>query len=242
MNKNKQIPSFISCRTRDIELLSKRIPTRIHMPLILHQIRNRRRLLPAVHLSDKSQRRVDARRHARRSPHVAVDDPPRFRHPLGPGPVDDGARPRGLVRRRAAAVEHAGACHDGGAGADGDQVAQVRVRRLDVGDRGVEVGRARPEAARDHEDFNVFWGCCVCVRWEDLGELCVRRRSFTSALGGRNLGAEADAPLKEGNRCFNPGNNRKNQGVMTYETRVFGIHGSGNGLDGDGVHCLGDEI
>lgn len=119
--------------------------------------------------------------------------------------MDDGARPRGLVRRRAAAVEHAGAGYDGGAGADGDEVAQARVGCLDVGDCGVEVGRARPEAAGDHEDFNVLWGCRVCVCWEDFGELYVERRPFTSALGDFKLGTEADAPSKEGCRYSNPG-------------------------------------
>lgn len=200
-NRSSELTTHIPSTPRNIKLLRIRIPRRILMPLILHQIRNIRRILPPIHILYKRQRRIDPGADPRRRPHVPIHNPPCLRDPGDVRAVRDRARPRGLVRRRPAPVEYPRACGDRGASADADEVPQLRVRGAHVGDGGVEVGRARPEAAWDHEHLDIGRGGGEGVRREDFGELCVfevvSKQSLTIPPS-RFWASEGEVPLERG--------------------------------------------
>lgn len=101
---------------------------------------------------DPGESDVDARAHARTRPHVPVDDPARLRDPARARSQRRDPRKARFVGGRLAAVEDARACHEAGARADGDEVAERRVHGAQEVDLGLQVRRACANAARDEQD------------------------------------------------------------------------------------------
>lgn len=124
------------------------------MTLILEQAHDSVDRRPSIDRAHERQDRIDARRDARRSPHVAVDGPSRDGDPVDPRALGNDPFPRGLVGRRLLAVQDAGLGGERGARADGDEVVDRRIPCFDEHAELVErrAGNARAHAPGDDED------------------------------------------------------------------------------------------
>lgn len=131
---------------------------RILLTIVLRRVSQILRRILSKHPTNPPIRRINPRRHTARRENIAVLDPARSRHPVHIRPRGRRPRPTELVGGSVSPVEHAGARHNCGAGADGNEPAQFGVHGPhEVDFCGHVVACAA--AAGDDEDFDVALLC-----------------------------------------------------------------------------------
>lgn len=143
---NSSLSTLWLCQTI---LLRKRVPRRIQMPVILHNVSHFARHLAPKHLLHPRQRHVHPRTRPRARPHVPISHPPRLGNPRDVRAAGRRQRPSRLVGRSSLPIQHPGSGREPGARAHGDEVLQGRVGVPDEVDYRADVFEASALTARD---------------------------------------------------------------------------------------------
>jgi hypothetical protein len=144
----------------DIVNRRKRVPVAINMPLVLHRTANSQQISPKrqdpsrnslgntprnilpVKTPNPRQRNINPRRNPTARPDIPINRPPGTRDPMRTRINRNNTLPSRLVRRSPHPRQQPRLSNDHRAGANRDQILQLRVRRLDILQSGVEVRRA----------------------------------------------------------------------------------------------------
>lgn len=167
-------------RPRNAPKRAKRIVVGIRVAPILHIQSSIPRHILAIHTRNPGQHGVDTRRHPAGRPDVSVFDPARARHPSGVGTHGGGGDPLCFVSGCAAAVEDAGAGEDRGAGADGEDVAEIWINRPDKVDLLGHI-TSRAQTTRHEQDLDAVG---ARISGQVVGESGSRDDALAKAANG----------------------------------------------------------
>jgi hypothetical protein len=156
--------------SRNTPNLAERIPRRIRVPLVLEPVRNVQRHRLAIEVRNIRIDAIHPRRDARRRPDIAIDSPSCDGLPDHFRTLWNRPRPGALVRRRVFPVKDSCTGEERRAGADRNDVLELRVLLLDVCDEIVvheSLGQA--SATRHDEHVEILRRVLECVGRLDRG-------------------------------------------------------------------------